>query len=227
MSLKSIYTASRSAGLLPYVLGALFIAALLASAGGAWVGYRWHKGSVAIKDNKQLREDVEAWKAIAEQQYQRNVDSTLAMRAATGRMAAIAQHREQDRAYITSYFETQSTALRALLDARPDLQRDLGDDVLCHINRAKAGTRTDVPATIPGCKPGAAVPGAAVPDRQQSGGHSGRLGSDIEALRGLPQWQQPFDRGSQGVGSHRLAVVLRRGEARGPEIRGLSGREVK
>lgn len=227
MSVKQVWTLSRSAGLLPYAAGALVLVALLAGIGGAWFGVRWHKGTVAIAQNAQLRKDVKAWEDIAERQYQINVDSAVAMHAAAGRMDAIAQQREQEREQIQAYFDSHSQALKSLLRDRPDLQRPLGDDVLCHVNRAKAGPGAGAAAAIPGCQPGAAVPGAAVPARQQPGGPAGRQRPDGAAVRGLPQRERQPHFGGEGVGADRLAVVLRGGEARRPEGRGMPGREVK
>ena len=227
MSVKQVFALSRSAGLLPYAGIALLVVAMLAGAGGTWFGYRWHKGATAIAQNAQLRKDVKAWEDIAERQFQINVDTALAMHQAAGRMDAIAHQRELDREEIRTFFEGQSQALQNLLRHRPDLQRQLGDDVLGHLNRAKAGPGANPAAAVPGCKPDAAVPGAAVPGRQQRGGADRGRRQHGPAVPRLPGWHEQPDQRGEGVGEDRMAVVLRRGETGRAAGRGMPGREVK
>lgn len=219
--MRAIYTASRSAGLLPYALGALCIVALLAAAAGGWMGMRWQKGSQAIKENAALVRAVKDAKETVEQQRQATVDSVVAMRAATEQMDVIAAQREVQRAEIQAFFDGHSSALQRLLERRPDLRQQLGDDVLCHINRAKAGADAATTAAIPGCQPGAAVPAAAVPDRQQPGRADSRQRPHRPDVRRLPQQQYQPDPGGSRVEADRMALVLRRGETLWSESAGM------
>lgn len=161
--LKSAFTASRSAGLLPAFGWTLLIVAVLALVFGVWAGKRWEKGANAIAANKTLRKDIEDLTEAARALQQHGVESAIAYDEAAERLFLIAIQRETDRAENRQFLESQRDALGALAAAQPGLaDLRLGDNVLRHWNRANQGPAATGPAAAePAGKPADRVPAAA------------------------------------------------------------------
>ena len=212
MQLKAAdLVAVKSTGLLPVFGYALLAALLFGWATGGWVAWKWKSGAAAINENRELRADAAEWKRIAEEQRQINTDNTLAFKAATERLGAIAQGREDDRQAIQQFLDTQRNDLQAFFDANPLLRSlDAGPDILRHWNKANAGPAPEPATAEPASKPGAGMPAASPGTRQPAAaaGHEPRRSDG--AVSRLPQQQEAADRRHQGMGSHGLAVVLHR-----------------
>lgn len=214
--------AASGTGLLPVFGYALLAALVIGGAGGAWFGYRWHKGAEAIEENAQLRKDLSDLTRVAKELRDRAVQSDIDYQTALREMGAIAAAREQDREKNRKQFESQRAAFAMLLDARPDLRRDrAGDDVLRHWRRSNARPGAEPATTAPAGEPDAAVPGPAAAKRRPLGRADRKPRRGDRAISRLPERNRKADRGNAAMAGHRMAVVLRGGRThrcRGPGL---------
>lgn len=214
MSLTDSMQAASGTGLLPVFGYALLAALVTGGVGGAWFGYRWHKGADAIEENAQLREDLNTLTRVAKELRDRAVQSDIDYQAAMREMGVIAAAREQDREQNRKQFESQRAALATLLDARPDLRSDrAGDDVLRHWRRSNTRPGTGPAAPAPAGKPDAALPGPPAPGGRSLGHADRRPRRRDRAVPRLPERNRTTDRGNAAMARHRVAVVLRGGRS--------------
>lgn len=172
----------------------VLIATVAAFAGGLWLGGAWHRGRAAITQNIELRQQIkQASKAIkqlqdaADKEHKHHARMAADYQAAAKRMTAIANKLEHQRDANHKHARQQRRELDALLRRRPDLDAELGDDVLQHWNRAhRAPTHSATPTTT-GATGGsdATVPKTADGQRQpnqQPAGQPQRRGGDVSRL---------------------------------------------
>lgn len=231
--LKGAYNTASAVGLLPAFGWTLLIVAVLAAAGGGWLGMRWQKGTDAIADVATLqaqraadRKAIDDLRRNAEALQAATVDHDLAYAAAADRMAGIATTLEATLNEHRQFTADQREALAELLARRPDLRElRLGDDVLRHWNRSNAGTGLRQPAAAPAAgppgQPADPVPAAPAGDRRQRTGAAGQPRPGRRHRKRLPRAQRLAAAGGGRMADHRVALVLPGGGATRPAGRRL------
>ncbi|PJK03013.1 hypothetical protein CO615_01790 [Lysobacteraceae bacterium NML75-0749] len=199
----------------PHIAAGLLIAALLGAVGGLWLGQKLARGAAARIANAALKSEVDALHNQLDRQAQQHAAAITDLQAAHTRLQNIAEKLEHDRESIQHAAREQSQALRTLAARRPEIRQPLPvpagveRDILCHWNRAKAAPGTDTAtAAIPGCKPDAALPGAADAGNRDAGGDVGRSRPNDTPVPRVPGKTGAASAGRAGDAGQRAGVVL-------------------
>lgn len=197
------------------------VVAVLASVGGFLIGQRWERGTQALADNKQLRDDIAAQSKRMKELHE-NAEALRAngvsvvqdFRTAARRMNAIAQEYENDQVKQSEFYKRQQRQWVALGLDDPDLRKlRMGERVLKHWNQSNAGAGAD--STAPATTGNISEPDAAVSEPDSG---TGRLRADpdrkprpdSESIPRLQRWQGALDIGSAGIPINGTELVLRR-----------------